>query len=141
MEAVEIFDILSVLGGIPKCLELVNPPATAETYIKKLCFTPGGLLFDEFHDILDDVFGESCQIDLLLQTARIWWVDEVKRKREIGTEVIDEVSQKVKNLKTRPGTSVRTAIVYCGEFSKAVAAEWYFAVILQARDLLRPERG
>jgi len=281
----EIFDILSVLGGIPKYLELVDPSATAETNIKKLCFTPGGLLVDEFHDIFDDVFGEGkcierrmlaalsdgpcggeelavrlgvdnnghfqeslealtiagfvacdgglnpetgralrlvryricdnyarfflkyvepvsdairqgvfrfssleqlpgwtvllglqfenlilhnlpaliekmgigdalilsaapyrkrahargegCQIDLLLQTARTWWVVEIKRQRETGTEVIDEVSRKVKNLKTRPGISVRTAIVYCGELSKAVAAEGYFDAIVNARDLLR----
>lgn len=280
----EIFDILSVVGGVPKYLELIDPSATAETNVKKLCFTPGGPLVEEFHDIFDDVFGEGkcverrilsalaegacggeelarrldvdnnghfqeslealttagfvacdgglnpdtgrklrlvryrisdnytrfflkyvepisdvidkgvfrfsgmeqlpgwnallglqfenlvlnnlpgliermglsevlilsaapyrkkahargegCQIDLLLQTARTWWVVEIKRRRTIGAEIIDEVSRKVANLKTRPGISVRTALVYCGELSKAVPAEGYFDVIVPARDLL-----
>ena len=266
----EIFDILSVVGGVPKYLELVDPSASAETNIRKLCFTPGGLLAEEFHDIFDDVFdggrtlekrilealaessrsgaeiasllgvdnnghfqdslealeiagfvardgglnpetgratrlvryrirdnytrfflkyvepvadsvrkglfrftslpqlsgwnavlglqfeclvlnnlpellkrmglsdvlilsaspyrkraharGEGCQIDLLLMSSRTWWVVEIKRRREIGVEIVEEVSRKVANLKTRPGVSVRTALVYCGNLSPVVPA-------------------
>ena len=33
--------------------------------------------------------GEGYQIDLLLQTRRTVWIVEIKRKREIGCEVID----------------------------------------------------
>ena len=281
----EIFDILSVTGGVPKYLELVDPSVSAETNIRKLCFTPGGLLTEEFHDIFDDVFdsgrtverriltslaesskggaeiasqlgvdnnghfqesldsleiagfvardgglnpetgraarlvryricdnytrfflkyvepvadsvrkglfrfsslsqlagwnaalglqfeclilnnlpelqnrmglsdvlilsaapyrkraharGEGCQIDLLMMSSRTWWVVEIKRRREIGPEIVDEVSRKVANLKVRAGVSVRTALVYCGELSPAVSAEGYFDILMDAHDLLR----
>lgn len=280
----EILDVLSVVGGVPKYLELVDPSASAETNIKKLCFTPGGLLTEEFHDIFDDVFdggrtierrilgtlaegskggaeiasqlgvdnnghfqesldaleiagfiacdgglnpetgraarlvryrisdnytrfflkyvepvedsvrkglfrfssldqlvgwkailglqfeclvlnnlpellkrmgladvlilsaspyrkraharGEGCQIDLLLMSSRTWWVVEIKRRREIGTEIIDEVSRKVSNLKVRPGVSIRTALVYCGALSPAVPAEGFFDILTDVHDLL-----
>ena len=280
----EILDVLSVVGGVPKYLELVDPSASAETNIKKLCFTPGGLLTEEFHDIFDDVFdggrtierrilralaesskggaeiasqlgvannghfqesldaletagfvardgglnpetgratrlvryricdnytrfflkyvepvedsvrkglfrfsslvqlagwnavlglqfeclvlnnlpallkrmgladvlilsaspyrkraharGEGCQIDLLLMSSRTWWVVEIKRRREIGVEIIDEVSRKVSNLKVRPGVSVRTALVYCGALSPAVPAEGFFDILTDVHDLL-----
>ena len=281
----EIFDILSVVGGVPKYLELVDPSASAETNIKNLCFTPGGLLTEEFFDIFDDVFGgnrtierrilsvlaesskggaeiaaelgvdnnghfqeslealeiagfvardgglnpetgraarlvryricdnytrfflryvepvadsvrkglfrftslqqlsgwnavlglqfeclvlnslpellkrmgladvlilsaspyrkrahargEGCQIDLLLMSSRTWWVVEIKRRREIGAEIVDEVSRKVANLKVRPGISIRTALVYCGALSPAVPAEGFFDILTDAHDLLR----
>ena len=281
----EVFDILSVIGGVPKYLELVDPSESAETNVRKLCFTPGGLLAEEFYDIFDDVFdggrtlerrilmslaeaskggaeiagqlgvdnnghfqdslealeiagfiardgginpetgraarlvryrisdnytrfflkyvepvsdsvrkglfrftslqqlagwnavlglqfeclvlnnlpellkrmglsdvlilsaspyrkraharGEGCQIDLLLMSSRTWWVVEIKRRREIGSEIIDEVSRKVDNLKVRPGVSVRTALVYCGALSPAVPAEGYFDILTDAHDLLR----
>lgn len=81
--------------------------------------------------------GEGCQIDLLLMSARTWWVVEIKRRREIGTEIIDEVARKVANLKVLPGVSVRTALVYCGSLSPAVPAEGFFDVLTDAHDLLR----
>lgn len=277
--------MLSVIGGVPKYLELVDPSASAETNIRNLCFTPGGLLSEEFSNIFDDVFGggrtlerriltvlaesskggaeiadrlgvdnnghfqeslealeiagfvtrdgglnpetgrtarlvryricdnytrfflkyvepvedairkglfrfaslqqlsgwpvvlglqfeclvlnnlpellkrmgltnvlilsaspyrkrahargEGCQIDLLLMSARTWWVVEIKRRREIGVEIVDEVSRKVANLKPRPGISVRTALVYCGALSPAVPAEGFFDILTDAHDLLR----
>ena len=67
----EIFDILSVVGGVPKYLELVDPSESAETNIRKLCFTPGGLLTEEFHDIFDDVFdaGRTLERRILVSLA------------------------------------------------------------------------
>lgn len=53
--AVEILKILSVTGGVPKYLEEINPKLTAEDNIKDLCFTKGGILFEEF----DNIFGRS----------------------------------------------------------------------------------
>jgi hypothetical protein len=51
----EILKLLSVTGGVPKYLEEINPHLTAEDNIKKLCFTRGGLLYEEF----DNIFGSS----------------------------------------------------------------------------------
>ena len=283
--ATEIFDLLSVTGGVPKYLELIDPKLSAAENVRRLCFTPGGLLTEEFDDIFSDVFegkstvnrrilealaegpmsgkeisealgiennghlsdyleeleitgfvakdaginpqtggrvklvryrivdnytrfylkyieprldlvkkgifeltdleqlpgwssvlglqfeslmlnsipallkefgvdggalisaapyrrnahsrGEGCQIDLLLQTRRSVWVVEFKRKAEIGTEVVDEVSQKVRRLGVRQETSVRTALVYVGRLSPAVEAEGYFDAVVDASRLLR----
>ena len=283
--AAEIFDLLSVTGGVPKYLELIDPKLSAAENVRRLCFTSGGLLVDEFDDIFSDVFegkstvnrrilealangpmtgkeisealaiennghlsesleelevagfvakdaginplsggkvklvryrivdnytrfylkyveprldlvkkglfrltdleqlpgwnsvlglqfeclmlnsiqallkefgvdgsalisaapyrrnahsrGEGCQIDLLLQTRRSMWVVEFKRKAEIGTDIIDEVSQKVRRLGVPRGTSVRTALVYVGRLSPAVESEGYFDAVVDASKLLR----
>lgn len=52
----EKFKVLSVVGGIPKYLEEINPKQSAEENIKQLCFTRGGFLVDEFNRIFSDLF-------------------------------------------------------------------------------------
>ena len=73
----------------------------------------------------------------MLQTRRSMWVVEFKRKAEIGADVIDEVSQKVRRLGVRQETSVRTALVYVGRLSPAVEAEGYFDAVVDASRLQR----
>jgi AAA+ ATPase superfamily predicted ATPase len=53
----EKFKILCVTGGIPRYLEEVKPRETAEQNIKRLCFTKGGILVEEFDKIFRDIFG------------------------------------------------------------------------------------
>jgi hypothetical protein len=48
--------VLAVIGGIPKYLEEIDPGQTAEENIVRLCFDPGGLLFNEFEQIFHDIF-------------------------------------------------------------------------------------
>ena len=72
------------------------------------------------------VTGAGCQIDLLYQTKRSVCVVEVKRRREIGPGIVDEVGRKVELLPLRPGTSVRTALVYEGALVPSVEAEGWF---------------
>ncbi|MFO1258822.1 MAG: ATP-binding protein [Gammaproteobacteria bacterium] len=52
----EKFKVLAVIGGVPKYLEEINPKQSAEENIKKLCFTKGGFLVDEFNQIFSDIF-------------------------------------------------------------------------------------
>lgn len=52
----EILKVLSVTGGVPKYLEEINPHLTAEDNIKDLCFTQGGLLFEEFDNMFSSSF-------------------------------------------------------------------------------------
>ena len=75
---------------------------------------------------------EGCQIDLLIQTQRMLMVVEIKRRREIGREVIDEVAEKARRLKYARSLSLRTALVYEGRLSPAVAAERYFDFLIPA---------
>ena len=55
----EIIDILSITGGVPKYLENIVATATANENIANMCFTPGGLLVDEFDEIFNDVLDEN----------------------------------------------------------------------------------
>lgn len=54
----EIFDVLSVTGGVPRYLEEIRPDRSAEDNIARLCFRPSGTLFRDFDQIFGEVFGE-----------------------------------------------------------------------------------
>lgn len=56
ISAAEKVRVLSVTGGIPRYLEELDPGQTAEKNIQRLCFEPGGLLFNEFDQIFHDLF-------------------------------------------------------------------------------------
>ena len=61
---------------------------------------------------------------------------EIKRKREIGREIVGEISEKCERLAKRPGVSLRTAFVYDGELAPSVEADGYIDSIVSARQLL-----
>ena len=63
-------------------------------------------------------------------------VVEIKRRREIGAEVMDEVMEKVRRLKVARDVSVRTALVYDGRLSPRIEAEHGFDVVIPADRLL-----
>jgi AAA+ ATPase superfamily predicted ATPase len=52
----EKLKVLAVTGGIPKYLEEINPKVSAEENIKRLCFTKGAILVEEFGQIFSDLF-------------------------------------------------------------------------------------
>lgn len=54
----EKFILLSLTGGVPWYLEQINPKISALENIRYLCFTPSGLLVDEFKNIFHDLFGK-----------------------------------------------------------------------------------
>ena len=68
--AYEKFKVLSVTGGIPRYLEDINPGQPAENNIRKLCFTPGGFLINEFNLIFSDIFLRNSE-DYRLITAAL----------------------------------------------------------------------
>ncbi len=76
------------------------------------------------------------QVDLLVQTHRSMCVVEVKRQREIGRDVIDEVEEKVRRIPHRDGMSVRTALIYEGHLAPIVEADGYFDAVIPFRTLL-----
>ena len=82
---------------------------------------------------------KGCQIDLLLQCNRSVCIVEIKRRREIGREVADEVAAKVKALAMPRDISVRTALVYDGHLSPRVEAEGYFDSLIPIDDILSPK--
>lgn len=58
VSAAEKCKILSVTGGIPRYLEEIRPEDSAEQNIKRLGFTEGGILVEEFDKIFQDIFGK-----------------------------------------------------------------------------------
>ena len=77
----------------------------------------------------------GCQIDLLIQTQRTLMVVEIKRCVEIGHEVVEEVTEKLKRLAYDRSLSVRTALVYDGRLSPRVEADRFFDFIIPADKL------
>ena len=53
----EIFDLLSVTGGVPKYVEEIRPELTSDENIRRLGFLPRGLLFRDFDETFNSVFG------------------------------------------------------------------------------------
>ena len=80
--------------------------------------------------------GGGVQVDLLVQTEKTAYLVEVKRKAELGLEVAHEIAQKVARLPVRRGVSVRTALVYDGHLSPALAASDEIDFFVAAQDLL-----
>lgn len=62
LNAREIFDVLSVTGGVPRYLEEVDPGLSAEENIRKLCFQKEGELFKDFEAIFSPIFGGSSTV-------------------------------------------------------------------------------
>ena len=53
----EVFDVLSVTGGVPRYLEEMDPGLSAEENIRRMCFMPSGELFKDFDAIFSPIFG------------------------------------------------------------------------------------
>jgi len=56
ISAYEKLKVLAITGGIPKYLEEIDPKIPAEENIKRLCFSNGGILVNEFKHIFSDLF-------------------------------------------------------------------------------------
>lgn len=76
------------------------------------------------------------QIDLLVQTRHCNYVVEIKRQREIGREVVEEVAEKMRRLPVPRGKSVRPVLVYDGHLAPIVETEGFFDAIVSFRELL-----
>ncbi len=79
---------------------------------------------------------KGVQIDFLIQTKMSFCLVEIKRQREIGREVLDEMKDKVERFAAPRGFSVRTALVYDGNLAPSVEADGYFDAIVPFRTLL-----
>lgn len=62
ISAYEKLKVLSVIGAVPRYLELIDPQITAEANINRLCFTQGGALVNEYQNIFSDIFGKRSEI-------------------------------------------------------------------------------
>ena len=53
---IDVYKMLSIIGGIPWYLEQIMPQMTTDQNIKRLCFDKEGLLVNEFDQIFHDLF-------------------------------------------------------------------------------------
>jgi uncharacterized protein len=58
----EQLKILMITGGIPRYLEEINAKQTAEENIKRICFSEPGLLFNEYDQLLNDLFQRNNRV-------------------------------------------------------------------------------
>ena len=78
---------------------------------------------------------EGCQIDLLIQSRKALYVVEVKRRKEIGMEVVREVEHKLGQLPVPSCMSVRTVLVYDGHLAPKVQADGCFDFAIPVEEL------
>lgn len=79
----------------------------------------------------------GCQVDLLIQTKYTTYLIEIKFCKTIGTEIINEVVQKIERLKIPKTVSLRPVLIYQGELSKQVIKENFFSHLIAFDDLLK----
>ena len=79
---------------------------------------------------------KGVQIDLLVQTSRVVFIVEVKRRAHIGREIESEIADKVAAFPKKRGVSIRTALVYDGELDDAVVRSGAFDAIIPFSQLL-----
>ena len=81
----------------------------------------------------------GCQIDYLIQTRfRYLYACEVKfRQGVVGTEVIEEVEEKLHRLQLPRGFSCRPVLIHVNGVSEDVVDSGYFARIIDLSELLK----
>lgn len=62
ISALEKFKLLSVTGGVPRYLEEIDPNCSAEENLRRMCFTDGALLVNEFDHIFSSMFLRNSDI-------------------------------------------------------------------------------
>lgn len=78
----EVLRFLSVTGGIPRYLEELNPTLSAEENIRRLAFTEGEILFNEFDKIFSDLFSKR---NALYKKIVTFLASGSKTQKEIAT--------------------------------------------------------
>lgn len=78
----------------------------------------------------------GCQVDLLIQTKFTNYICEIKFRKKIGVEIIQEVIQKIERLKIPKTISLRPVLIYQGEISKNVIQANFFSQIISFETLL-----
>jgi len=81
---------------------------------------------------------QACQVDLLIDTKYAVYLCEIKFRRRITTEVVQEVMAKASRLKIAPGKSLRRALVYAGALAAGIEETMAFDQLLPFDQLLSP---
>lgn len=77
------------------------------------------------------------QVDLLIQTDEVMCVVEVKRRKLIKTEIVDEVKEKIRKIRHPKAISVRKALIFDGELPVSVRRSGYFDAIVDVGRMIK----
>ncbi len=80
LSAYELLKFLTITGGVPRYCELMDPNLTAERNIQQLCFSPNGVLFQEFEKVFSDLFDKRSTV---YKNIMMTLVDHGKTQAEI----------------------------------------------------------
>lgn len=99
---------------------------------------PGEVVYDNPYFQNKTTLQEGCQIDYLIQTRfNSLYVCEIKFSRKpVGVEVIDEVEQKIKRLKSTRSFSKRPVLIHVNGVDEDVLVRDYFSHIIDFSQLL-----
>ena len=103
----EKLTLLSVTGGVPKYLEEIDPGLTADENIRRLCFRPEGILFREFDQIFNDIFGKRSAA-----------YREALRTLAAGSRSVSEISSALGKERSGHMTSYMRDLVLAGFVAK-----------------------
>lgn len=100
VSAYEKLKLLSVIGGIPRYLELMNPKLSAEENIKQLCFSRGAPLLDEFEYIFTDVFSIRNRVcrEIIVFLALNGSASQEKILKALGVTSSGDISELLEDL-------------------------------------------
>ena len=82
----------------------------------------------------------GCQIDLLLETEHSLYLCEMKLRQSIGTEVIDEVSEKLQRLslpRSQKHLNKFPVLIYAGEVEPGLQRSDFFRKMIDFGELLK----
>ena len=82
----EIFDVLSVTGGVPRYLEEVDPGLSAEENVRRMCFLPNGELYRDFDSIFNPIFGRDVE-------TKVEVLKSLADRPMTGTELAEELGE------------------------------------------------
>lgn len=95
----ERINYLSVTGGIPRYLEEFDTSATTATNIKRLCFQPGGFLFEDFQRIFTDIFERKSEIyKSIVRNLANRHLSPVELARSLGAAPSGEITNCLRTL-------------------------------------------
>ena len=78
----------------------------------------------------------AVQVDLLVQTDEVMYVVEIKRRKLIKADIVDEVKGKIEKIRRPSRISVRKAIIFDGELAPAVRRTGYFDAIIDVGKMI-----
>jgi len=73
---------------------------------------------------------EPCQIDLLIQTRYSYYVCEIKFKKVITKQIIQEMLIRIQKLKIPKTVSIRPVLIYVGNLAPGVESEGFFTHLI-----------